>query len=231
MSRREEAKDQRRQRIVDAARRIIRSEITTGFSMRQLAIEAEVSLVTPYNLFGSKQAILQRLLDEDIGAFAVELKQIQSNALDQIFEAVTLGRAYFERDESYYRAVLGAVYTESGSDYRAAFRGPRRALWQSLVEAAMRDGYLVTSPHSRALTAHLAGIYLINILEWVYGDIVIQLMEARTHYGFALALAGHAEPAYVPELQKRVQDSLQRIAELEADAAVTPPQRIAQASS
>ena len=93
-------------------------------------------------------------------------------------------------------------------------------MWRALVDEAMRTGHLLASPHAGALTANLAGIYLINILEWVYGETGIELMEARTHYGFALALAGHAEPAQVPRLQQRVHESLDRIAALETGTAI-----------
>lgn len=233
MSRREEAKDQRRQRIVDAARALIRSTEQTGFSMRQLAVEANVSLVTPYNLFGSKQAILVRLLDEDIGGFAQELALNTSDALDKVFDAVSLGKDWFARDEAYYRTVLGAVYTESGADYRAAFRTPRRALWRRLVIEAIDAGFLEETPHVDTLTAHLAGIYLINILEWVYGDIAIELMEARTHYGFALALMGHAKADYAERLRQRVRDSLAETGSLmsQTPANVQPINRERQAST
>ena len=58
MSRREEAKAERRHRIVTAARDLIRETGDTGLSMRAIAARANVSLSTPYNLFGSKGAIL-----------------------------------------------------------------------------------------------------------------------------------------------------------------------------
>jgi len=50
---REIQKIERKQRILSAARRLIRTEGYTRMSMRELAREAQVSLVTPYNLFGS----------------------------------------------------------------------------------------------------------------------------------------------------------------------------------
>ncbi|MGD8829867.1 MAG: TetR/AcrR family transcriptional regulator, partial [Pseudomonadales bacterium] len=73
MPSREEAKEIRRQRILEAARSLIRETARTRFSMRMLAEKSGVSLVTPYNLFGSKQAIMGTLLDEDIGQFAKQL--------------------------------------------------------------------------------------------------------------------------------------------------------------
>ena len=66
MSRREEAKEERRRRIITAARDLIRETGDAGLSMRAIASRAQVSLSTPSNLFGSKRAILIAVL-EDIG--------------------------------------------------------------------------------------------------------------------------------------------------------------------
>ena len=62
MSRREEAKAERRHRIIAAARDLIKETGDTGLSMRAIAARAGVSLTTPYNLFGSKRAIVIALL-------------------------------------------------------------------------------------------------------------------------------------------------------------------------
>ena len=56
--RREAGKTERRQRIIRAARQLIRQTGNAGLSMRALAVRAGVSLATPYNLFGSKRAIV-----------------------------------------------------------------------------------------------------------------------------------------------------------------------------
>jgi AcrR family transcriptional regulator len=47
MNLREKHKSERRQQILDAARRLIRATGGTDFSMLRLAQEAEVSLITP----------------------------------------------------------------------------------------------------------------------------------------------------------------------------------------
>jgi AcrR family transcriptional regulator len=226
MPRREEAKDERRQRITQAARDLIRSTAQTGFSMRQLAVHANVSLVTPYNLFGSKQAILQTVLDADVDAFGEELSHSNKDPLDRFFEAISLGRDYFARDEDYYRTVMNTIYTEGAQDFRAAYRAPRRAFWRSLVDDAMHCGVIHPSPHAEALSIHLASVYFINILEWIHGEISLDLMEARTVYGFALALTAHTPAIHHPRLQELVEAALEdidRLTAADADRAGDPP--------
>ena len=61
MGLRERRKLERRERILAAAQELIRATGSLGLSMRALALKAEVSLATPYNLFGSKGAVLHAL--------------------------------------------------------------------------------------------------------------------------------------------------------------------------
>ncbi len=72
MSRREEAKAERRRQIVRAARELIVERGDAGLSMRELARRAGVSQATPYNLFGTKRAILLAVL-QDVEDFGVRM--------------------------------------------------------------------------------------------------------------------------------------------------------------
>ena len=206
MPTREEAKRGRRKRILRAARDLVRETEQTGFSMRALAERADVSLVTPYNLLGSKQAIMYALLDEDIQEYAKRLARSRKDQLDLFFEAVTLGRRFFEKEPEYYRTVLFAVYNDGGREYRSMFRGPRRALWRSLVEGATGAGYLSAEVDADAFASNLALIYFAAILEWVSGEITLEEMDIRAQYGFALALlaivtSDHRERLHVHALK------------------------------
>jgi len=215
MATREEAKENRRNRILTAARELIGETEKTRFSMRVLAERSGVSLVTPYNLFGSKQAIMGALLDEDIRQFGAQLARSRRDALDMLFRAVTLGQSYFGRDQGYYRAVLSAVYSEGGSEeYRSMFRGPRLALWRNLVQAAIDKRFLRSDVDCNVLAGNLSAIYFANILAWAAGEISLQEMEQRTCYGFAMSLFATARSKYTARLREQIctaQNSLVRI--------------------
>jgi len=208
MPTREEAKELRRKRILNAARALIRETEKTRFSMRTLAERSGVSLVTPYNLFGSKQAIMGTLLDEDMAVYGRQLSRSRKDPLDRIFHAVTLGTRHFAQDEGYYRAVLSAVYADTPSDeYRAKFGGPRLALWRSLVQAAIDGKYLRADTDTRVLALHLSSVFYSNILDWAVGQISIRELEQRTLYGFALSLFATARPAYHAHLRDRADNA------------------------
>lgn len=201
MSRREAAKESRRQSIVAAARLLVQETHETGFSMRALAKEACVSVVTPYNLFGSKQAIMLALLDADFASYRERLQKSASDELDLIFDAVAIGTVFFGREPDYYRTVLAAVYGGGGKEYRTMFRGPRRAFWRGLVDDAIRAGLLAKHVQPEAFSMILVWIFFAAILEWVSGEITLAEMDTRTQYGFALALLAVATPRSRKRLQ------------------------------
>jgi AcrR family transcriptional regulator len=204
MPTREEAKEIRRNRILSAARDLIRETEKTRFSMRTLAERSGVSLVTPYNLFGSKQAIMGALLDEDMDIYGRNLARSRKDALERIFHAVTLGTRYFAQDEGYYRAVLSAVYADGGNEYRSKFSGPRLALWRALVNGAIDAGYLRQDTDIRVLAYHLSSVFYSNILPWAAGQISVRELEQRTLYGFALSLFATVRPAHQSRLRERI---------------------------
>ena len=211
MPSREQAKAIRRDRIVAAARELIQETEETGFSMRALAERAGVSLVTPYKLFGSKLAVMQALLDEDINQYSKQLGRAKKDPLDMIFRAVSLGKTYFNREPRYYRAVLFAVYASGGPEYRSSFRGPRLALWRSLVDEAVTGGYLSRDADSHALAANLSSTYFASILSWVSGEISLAQMETRTHYGFAMVLYSMATRPHQARLKEAILDAQEKL--------------------
>ena len=86
MSNREEAKHSRRRKIVRAARVLMQQTGDAGFSMRALAEQAGVSIATPYNLFGSKQAIMFAVLDADLEYYQKRLAKVRVDELDVFFK-------------------------------------------------------------------------------------------------------------------------------------------------
>jgi AcrR family transcriptional regulator len=90
VGRREAGKAERRKRIIHAARDLIRETGNVGLSMRALAARAGVSLATPYNLFGSKRAIVLAVLD-DVREYHDRFAHLRStDPLERLFGAVDI---------------------------------------------------------------------------------------------------------------------------------------------
>lgn len=211
MPTREESKELRRRTIVRAARTLMQETGQAGFSMRGLAEKARVSIATPYNLFGSKQAVMFAVLDADLAQYQERLERLKSDELDVFFKAVSLATAQYSAEPGFYRAVLFAAYHDGGTGFRAMFSGPRHAMWRRLVNNAREAGMLVEEVEPNAFAINLGHIFFSCIMEWVNGLLSLEELEARTQYGFAIALRGVSTPASSEQLWEKTLSTQKRL--------------------
>ena len=196
--RREQAKAERRQRIIGAARDLIRETGDTNLSMRTLAERAEVSLSTPYNLFGSKRAVVLAVL-EDERDFAERFRRLEvKSSVERLFAAHHLAYSYYTGDPALYRALWRALLNTNGDD-DLGFATPERlaqtrAIWLNLVQAAADDGYLrrdIAMDHVLQTMAYITGG---TLLSWAMGSIDTKRLSPTVALGYALCLKGAAAP-------------------------------------
>lgn len=212
---RERAKADRRLRIVRAARDLIRETGDTDLSMRMLAQRAEVSLSTPYNLFGSKRAVVLAVL-EDERDFAEKFARLEAgNSIDRIFAAHDLAFSYYTGDPEFYRTLWRALLSTSDQDNTGLATPERlsqtRAIWRGLVGDAARDGYLSGDIPVDLIVQAMAHITGGALLSWAVGSLATRALTPTVGIGYALCLKGAAKPSGQPLLQKRIssyQDAL-----------------------
>jgi len=224
MSKREAGKADRRKRIVDAARDLIRETGDTGLSMRALAARANVSLATPYNLFGSKRAIVMAVLDDrrDFGERFSKLKNV--SAIERIFKALAITLSYHVEEPEFYRAIWSSLLDRAGSDeLRAELITPQSALfWMNLLNEAVQEGSLQDDIDIALLHSELSNTFSGVMLRWVFGGCTADQLEPATCYGYALTLTGAATDEARPKIRKRAlefQRRLRRMQKTEASAA------------
>jgi AcrR family transcriptional regulator len=205
MSRREEAKDERRRRIVTAARDLIRETGDAGVSMRAIADRADVSISTPYNLFGSKRAVVLAVL-EDIRGFSERFARLRpTSALERIFQVLSMSIRYYVDDPDFYRALWTGVFDMSHKEVRSDLAMPERdAFWLFLIDAAARDGALSPQIDTAMLLRSLDLAFAAAMLSWVVGALETTELEAVVGYGYALALRGAASPEWQPFLAEKI---------------------------
>lgn len=132
---RELQKHVRRRAILDAARSLILEDKARDFSMPELAQRAGVSLVTPYNLFGSKSSILLEIVREDIFAPVQAIGELSCDSLaDWIAElSATLAGIYYRNRHFYRRMIVTLVAQESAAAQRESL-AQSYALFESALE-------------------------------------------------------------------------------------------------
>ena len=234
MPSREESKEHRRRTIVRAARTLMQETGQAGFSMRGLADKAGVSIATPYNLFGSKQAVMFAVLDADLEQYQDQLERLKADEIDVFFKAVSLATSLYSAEPAFYRAVLFAAYNDGGTGFRAMFSGPRHAMWRRLVNNARAAGKIAHEVEPNSFAINLAHIFFSCIIEWVNGLLSLEELETRAQYGFAIALRGVATPATSDKLwdkiistQKRLKTIHRKRVRMEQEAVAAPERRAA----
>jgi AcrR family transcriptional regulator len=205
--RREAGKTERRQRIIRAARQLIRETGNAGLSMRALAVRAGVSLATPYNLFGSKRAIVLAVL-EDVREFQQRFSSLQSvDPLERIFTAVDIAMDFYLADPPFYKTLWAAVF-DTSDEVRSAILNPERnAFWQGLIDNAAATGVLMPEMDRELLGRHLDALFRAVMLDWVVGDIRPEALAATARMGYALILKGACSPEWRGPLQARILES------------------------
>lgn len=206
MSRREAAKADRRRRIVQAARDLIKETGQTGLSMRAIAARADVSLATPYNLFGSKRAIIMALLD-DVQEFEERFNEIaDADPIDKIFAALKLSLGYHEKDPDFYRVVWSTLLDPQGSaEQRDELMPPQNhAFWRGLLEEFKARDLLDERINLECLQHELGHTFAAVMLTWLMGGRETSDLMPSICYGFALSLLGASTEAARPSLMVKL---------------------------
>jgi len=175
--------------------------------MRALAVRAGVSLATPYNLFGSKRAIVLAVL-EDVREFQHRFSSVQSvDPLERIFTAVDIAMDFYLADPRFYKTLWSAVF-DTGDEVREEILNPERhAFWQGLVDNAAAAGVLTPVIDRTLLVRHLDSLFRAVMLDWVVGDIKPEALAATARMGYALILNGACAPEWRGPLQVRILES------------------------
>lgn len=187
----------RRRAILDAARDIVTSLGDAGLTMRALAARAGVSPATPYNLFGSKQAVLQAVYDEDQRDFYRDFEaQASKEPLTRLFDLIDLSIAHWLRTPEFHKALLAILYRGAATPGSSPVNRPRLTYVhvEQLIADAVAAGVLRADTPVGIVTATLARIFRAAGREWIDGT--LSLEQARDDLGrsFALVLAGLVTP-------------------------------------
>jgi AcrR family transcriptional regulator len=207
VSLREAGKAERRRRIIHAARDLIRETGNAGLSMRALAIRAEVSLATPYNLFGSKRAILLAVLD-DIREYLDRFAHLRStDPLERLFGALDICVDFYVADPAFYRTIWAALFDPSDDFRSQIFNSKRAAFWAGLVNDVARAGVIAPDINTDLLFKALDRSFGAAMLDWVTGELGHAQLGPTVRYGYALILRGAASPDWRGPLDARIQQS------------------------
>jgi AcrR family transcriptional regulator len=204
LTRREAGKAERRRQIIQAARDLIRETGNAGLSMRGLAARAGVSLATPYNLFGSKRAIVVAVL-QDVRMFQERFSTVKAaDPVERIFAALDMSIEFYVDDPAFYRTLWSAVF-DASDGVRGEILNPKRdAFWRGLILDAYRAGAIAAEANPDLVLAQLELLLRSAMFDWVVGEIGAARLAATARYGYALVLLGAAAQEWRGPLRERM---------------------------
>ena len=181
-----------RQRVIDAAERLIR-EGRADFSMRDLAAEAGVSFATPFNQFGSKAAIMRALSTRRIDTMETRfaLSPPPTDTTVRVLLAIDAAVAVMLEEPAINRAVMGWLGTSSSSPGQIWARST--ALWTLALGAG--EG-LVEARREQALSClprQLAFAFRGVLSFWTAGELPDEALASEARQVASTLLLGFTE--------------------------------------
>ncbi|WP_157215127.1 TetR/AcrR family transcriptional regulator [Flavisphingomonas formosensis] len=183
-------REERRQRLVRAARELL-STGDGGFSMIELARQAELSLATPYNLFGSKAAILHAVFASEVTGLrrSVEVADPADPPCLALSVADHIAQA-FARKPNFYRNLSRSLSGLGTEEVRGLVIPLGDTLLAPLVEAMAAAGMIRPAMPHDVLVTQLA--YAVNsiFVSWAVLDWPEPRMAAELRVAITITLLG-----------------------------------------
>ncbi len=209
MGLREKQTSERRERILDAARALIRRS-GTDFSMKALADAAEVSLATPYNLFGSKGGVLYALLNDSLDrvddAIHTSRAREPRDPVEGVLEVAGLAASVYASDSAFYRPLMQFLLGVRDLSHRPRFLARSIELWTRTVAAARSHEVLEVATNDGLLARQLM-INFAGVLElWIHEELDDRGFRSQILFGSTMLLLGASRPASRPRLLRRLDE-------------------------
>ncbi|MDT3379122.1 helix-turn-helix domain-containing protein [Labrys neptuniae] len=193
--------------MLDAAERLLERGETADFSMRALAAEAGVGFATPFNHFGSKNAIMQALSARLIQRMATQFRD-EAPAGDAIDHVLAMGRisvALLLEKPDVHKAVVGSLGIATSEP--GPVRQNSRGLW-SLALGDFAGIAVETKTFAEAVLAdQLAFNFRGCVSFWIAGELQDEDLDSAFRIGASTLLLGFASPSRRTDLIEQIKRS------------------------
>ncbi|HKF92477.1 MAG TPA: TetR/AcrR family transcriptional regulator [Acidimicrobiia bacterium] len=194
--RREQGKERRRRRILDAAAQLVEADGLDGLTMRRLSEAAGVSYATVYNLIGSKEDVLVALLRSGLEDLGAQLAAVASrDPLDRARALVAGVVDHFVARPTLYRALVQAVHDPAAGTRGVPIRRRTIALYEDSIRDAMTSGLLRDDLDPHVLGLHVTLAVNGVIRRWAAGEMNAAGFRAEADYALRVSLLGVATPS------------------------------------
>lgn len=160
---------ERRAKLVTAARSLLAQGGLEGFSMLDLAKRAGVSPATPYNLFGSKAAVLRDVFAAEVSGFhRAQSARFGDSPVQNILGTCDMLAGEFSRRPAFYRSLSASL--SSVEPVGDLFVPLGESLLVPLINALERDGALQAWISGPVIGHHLMQVIQALFFHWTVLD-------------------------------------------------------------
>ena len=189
---RERNRQQARDLVLDAAARLLLRDASADFSMRALAAEAGVGFATPFNHFGSKNAIMQALSTRLIEQMAASFERVApaGDAIDRVTAMSRIAVALLLEQPDVYKAVVGSLGVVGPAPTEVM--GQSRALWSMTLGDLDGLAEDVAETARAVLAEQLAFGFRGCLSFWIAGEVANDALDEVVAINLSTMLLGFA---------------------------------------
>lgn len=188
---RQQGLEERRRRLVRAASELIAERDDGSFSMPELAKRAGLSLATPYNLFGSKAAVLAKVFERLVRGFRRDSAWMEGlPASERVLGVVDKLVLSFEDQGRLFRNLWKALYGLDLSEQRQLNHSLSHEIVNPLVASLFADRLIPADVPATAIETTLARLFDANFEMWAAQDWTPAQLRTQLRSGFALVFLG-----------------------------------------
>jgi len=182
---------ERRRRLVKAASELIAERDEGAFSMPELAARAGLSLATPYNLFGSKAAVLGEVFARQVRGFHRDNGWMEeADPVARILGVVDRLVAAYAREPRFFRNLWKAFHTLSPGEHHQMGVPGGGHLLAPLVHSLAASGALIADVPPALVEITLIRLFEANFEQWALQGWDIDQLRAGLQASFALVFLG-----------------------------------------
>jgi AcrR family transcriptional regulator len=216
---RERQKEERRQQILAAAEALIRERGTTEFPMLDLSERAGLSPATPYNLFGSKLAILWTLLRQRDERYQMAFtKKTSSDPYLQVVEAVAVAVRVFTGDAALFKPLCAFLSRSQDAVYRPAYEKATIDLWIKITSDFPKTTLMPSGITHEIYSRQFLTLFIGAFDLWAQGRLSDEEVELQVQLSTVLTLMAIAPEPDRTRLAKHLSDLTRQLGYAEAPA-------------
>lgn len=200
---REQQKEGRREAILAAAEALVRETGSTDFSVGMLALRADVSVATLYNLIGSKGTILYALLNRTMDQLeaATRVPPADGPYVQALAAAEAVARVYTS-DSDYLRPLWRFELGVFEPEHRPLLMNRALKFWAGRLKA-LEDAKRLPKGIGLFDLAREYQIFFTGVLDlWVQKELSDERFGVQVRYGILLRLLALGDPQEHERLMK-----------------------------